>query len=143
VHDLLFGFPERTKDAHVHPTTDLRIAATLANEAGEVLAIQRLKRRKDALRDAHEAPLDESALSSLLGGVDAQVFERLFGLDHERLARAGQALLEDKGDVGESLLGQVTARHGSSRASRNRPNKLSPTSPLSSSSAWPARARRS
>ncbi|HWZ87864.1 MAG TPA: AAA family ATPase [Polyangiaceae bacterium] len=103
VHDLLFGFPERTKDAHVHPTSDLRIAATLASEAGEVLAIQRLKRRKDALRDAHDAPLDESALGSLLGGVDAQVFERLFGLDHERLARAGQALLEDKGDVGESL----------------------------------------
>ena len=103
VHDLLFGFPERTKDAHVHPTAELRIAATLESEAGAVLAIQRLKRRKDALRDANDAPLDESSLGALLGGVDAQVFERLFGLDHERLARAGQALLEDKGDVGESL----------------------------------------
>ena len=27
VHDLLFGFPERTRDAHVHPSADLRIAA--------------------------------------------------------------------------------------------------------------------
>jgi uncharacterized protein YhaN len=103
VHDLLFGFPERTKDAHVHPSNELRIAASLANEAGQVLDIQRLKRRKDALRDADDAPLDEGTLSALLGGVDAQVFERLFGLDHERLAKAGQALLEDKGDVGESL----------------------------------------
>jgi uncharacterized protein YhaN len=103
VHDLLFGFPERTRDAHVHPSNELRIAASLVNEGGQAIEIQRLKRRKDALRDGKDAPLDESVLSALLGGVDAQVFERLFGLDHERLAKAGQALLEDKGDVGESL----------------------------------------
>jgi len=57
------GFPERTRDAQVHPSSDLRVAASLANESGEVLEIQRLKRRKDALRDAHDAPLEERALS--------------------------------------------------------------------------------
>lgn len=103
VHDLLFGFPERTPDAHVHPTSDLRIAAALTSETGQVIEVQRLKRRKDALRDAKDAPIDESVMRTLLGGVDAQLFERLFGLDHERLRRAGEALLEDRGDVGESL----------------------------------------
>ncbi|MEP7051449.1 MAG: AAA family ATPase, partial [Pseudomonadota bacterium] len=103
VHDLLFGFPERTQDAHVHPNPDLRIAASLASESGQVVTVQRLKRRKDALRDAQDAPIDEGVLSSLLSGVDAQLFERLFGLDHERLQRAGEALLKDQGDVGESL----------------------------------------
>jgi len=103
VHDLLFGFPERTPDAHAHPTSDLRIAAALSSEAGEVIEVQRLKRRKDALRDAADVPIDESVMRTLLGGVDAQLFERLFGLDHERLRRAGEALLEDRGDVGESL----------------------------------------
>ncbi|HEX2670141.1 MAG TPA: AAA family ATPase, partial [Polyangiaceae bacterium] len=103
VHDLLFGFPERTPDAHVHPTSDLRIAAALSSEAGQVIEVQRLKRRKDALRDASDVPIDESVMRTLLGGVDAQLFERLFGLDHERLRRAGEALLEDRGDVGESL----------------------------------------
>jgi len=103
VHDLLFGFPERTRDAHVHPSSELRIAATLSDENGHTLGIQRLKRRKDSLRDERDAAIEESTLGALLGGVDAEVFERLFGLDHERLARAGQALLEDKGDVGESL----------------------------------------
>ncbi len=103
VHDLLFGFPERTPDAHVHPNPDLRIAAALATADGAELSVQRLKRRKDALRDAHDAPIDERALSELLGGVDAALFERLFGLDHERLQRAGEALLRDQGDIGESL----------------------------------------
>jgi uncharacterized protein YhaN len=103
VHDLLFGFPERTPDAHVHPNAELRISAALADESGQVFELQRLKRRKDALRDAADAPLDERVMSSLLGGVDAQLFERLFGLDHERLQRAGEALLKDQGDVGESL----------------------------------------
>lgn len=103
VHDLLFGFPERTPDAHVHPNAELRIRATLVSEAGETVSVQRLKRRKDALRDAQDLPLDERVMSALLGGVDAQLFERLFGLDHERLQQAGDALLEDRGDVGESL----------------------------------------
>ena len=103
VRDLLFGFPERTPDAHVHPNPDLRIAATLSAEDGRVVQVQRLKRRKDALRDAHDAPVDENVLGTLLGGVDAALFERLFGLDHERLQKAGEALLRDQGDVGESL----------------------------------------
>jgi uncharacterized protein YhaN len=103
VHDLLYGFPERTQDAHVHPNPDLRIAAELRAEDGTALTLQRLKRRKDALRDERDAPIDEGVLSALLSGVDAALFERLFGLDHERLQRAGEALLRDQGDVGESL----------------------------------------
>ena len=103
VHDLLFGFPERTPDAHVHPNAELRIRAALTSESGQVVELQRLKRRKDALRNAADTPIDEGVMNSLLGGVDAQLFERLFGLDHERLRRAGEALLEDQGDVGESL----------------------------------------
>jgi uncharacterized protein YhaN len=100
VHDLLFGFPERTPDAHVHPNAELRIRAALTSESGQVVELQRLKRRKDALRNAADTPIDEGVMNSLLGGVDAQLFERLFGLDHERLRRAGEALLEDQGDVG-------------------------------------------
>jgi uncharacterized protein YhaN len=103
VHHLLYGFPERTADAHVHPNAELRIRAALQSETGQVVELQRLKRRKDALRNALDAPIEEGVMSSLLGGVDAQLFERLFGLDHERLRRAGEALLEDEGDVGESL----------------------------------------
>src|SRR5687767_5588938 len=82
VRDLLFGIPERTGDAHLHPMQELRLSAVLENGSGERLAIQRLKRRKDSLRDASDDPIDEARLSSFLGGVDAPLFERVFGLDH-------------------------------------------------------------
>lgn len=103
VTDLLFGIPPKSNDDHVHPYQSLRIRALLERSNGERLLVQRLKRGKDSLRDEHDAPLDEALLKTLLGGVDRAMFERVFGLDHERLRDAGRTLLEGGGDVGESL----------------------------------------
>jgi len=99
VHDLLFGIPERTADAYLHPTSELRLGAVLEAPDGSAIELQRIKKRKDSLRDARDAPLDEAVLGKLLGGVDASLFERLFGLNHERLQEAGENLLAGKGDV--------------------------------------------
>ena len=112
ISDLLFGIPVKSSDDHVHPYQQLRVRATLANGSGEELVVQRLKRNKDALRDANDAPLDELVLKRLLGNVDRKMFERVFGLDHERLREAGQALLEGRGDVGESLFDAGAGGHG-------------------------------
>lgn len=112
IADLLFGIPPKSNDDHVHPYQSLRIRATLSNGSGEELVVQRLKRNKDALRDANDAPLDEALLKRLLGNVDRGMFERVFGLDHERLREAGQALLEGRGDVGESLFDAGAGGHG-------------------------------
>lgn len=103
ISDLLFGIPPKSADDHVHPYTALRIRATLESSGGERLVVQRLKRNKDSLRDQEDAPLDEMVIKRLLGSVDRAMFERVFGLDHERLRDAGQILLEGGGDVGESL----------------------------------------
>lgn len=103
VSDLLFGIPSKSNDDHVHPYQALRIRALLENPEGETLLVQRLKRAKDSLRDENDAPLDEVLLKRLLGNVDRPMFERVFGLDHERLRDAGVSLLEGRGDVGESL----------------------------------------
>ena len=99
----MFGIPAKTGDDHVHPYQQLRIRAELANGSSKPLVVQRLKRNKDALRDENDTPIDEVVLTRLLGSVDRKTFERVFGLDHERLREAGQALLEGGGDVGESL----------------------------------------
>jgi uncharacterized protein YhaN len=112
VSDLLFGIPAKSGDDHVHPYQAMRIRALLESSAGERTLVQRLKRNKDSLRDEHDAPLDELVLKRLLGNVDRAMFERVFGLDHERLREAGQALLEGGGDVGESLFDAGAGGHG-------------------------------
>jgi uncharacterized protein YhaN len=111
IGDLLFGIPVKTGDDHVHPYQNLRIRAELSNGSAAPLVVQRLKRAKDALRDAGDAPLDEAVLSRMLGGLDRKTFERVFGLDHERLREAGQALLVGGGDVGESLFDAGAGGH--------------------------------
>jgi len=112
ISDLLFGFPTKSSDDHVHPYAALRVRGTLSNAQGDPVVVQRLKRAKDSLRDAEDAPLDEVVLKRLLGNVDRAMFERVFGLDHERLRDAGVSLLEGGGDVGESLFDAGTGGQG-------------------------------
>ena len=112
ISDLLFGIPLKSSDDHVHPYQQLRVRAALQNGQGEAFVVQRLKRNKDSLRDGNDAPLDEVVLKKLLGNVDRKMFERVFGLDHERLRMAGIALLEGGGDVGESLFDAGAGGHG-------------------------------
>lgn len=112
ITDLLFGIPAKSRDDHVHPYQALRIRAVLESGSGERVSVQRLKRNKDSLRDAADAPLDELVLKRLLGNVDRALFERVFGLDHERLRDAGKDLLEGGGDVGESLFDAGSGGHG-------------------------------
>jgi uncharacterized protein YhaN len=103
VTGLLYGFPERTEDAHLHPTSELSISALVSGPDGTLLEIVRRKKRKDSLRGFDDAVIDESELVRLLGGVDQATFSGLFGIDHQQLKRGGEALLAGGGDVGESL----------------------------------------
>ncbi len=112
IGDLLFGIPAKTSDDHVHPYQALRIRACLEDGRGQRRVVQRLKRNKDALRDEADSPLDEGVLAAFLTGVDRDLFERVFGLDHERLREAGQTLLKGGGDVGESLFDAGAGGHG-------------------------------
>jgi uncharacterized protein YhaN len=103
VAGLLYGIPERTEDAHLHPGSELRIDACLEAESGETLEVVRRKKRRDSLRDALDTPIDESVLTRLFNLLDADSFANLFGLDHKRLKLGGERLLEGGGDIGESL----------------------------------------
>ncbi len=102
VQNLFFGFEERTPDAHLHRYEALRIAAELETDRGP-LVVQRLKRRKDSLRDASDQPIDESVLARCLQGLDRVTFGRSFGLGHSDLEAAGEAMLRGEGSVGETL----------------------------------------
>ncbi len=102
---LLYGIDRQTVDAHVHKPSDLRIGGTLESPSGERIRIVRRKGVTNTLLDPEGEPLDEVALKRLLGGVSEDMFKNAFGLDHDALGAGAQALLEGRGDLGESLFG--------------------------------------
>lgn len=116
VGNFLFGIPARSPDTHLHAGPKLCIGASLEAADGSTFSFRRRKKRKDSLRDADDQPVDEVVLKDLLGGVDAASFHTLFGLDHERLKEGGQALLEERGEIGESLFEAGVGGRGLYRA---------------------------
>jgi uncharacterized protein YhaN len=115
VMGLLFGMPRITADAHRHVTRELRVGATLQRGDGTRLEVVRRKRDKDSLRDPDDAPLAESTLQTLLGGIDQDTFAALYGFDHEGLRRGGRLLIEGRADVGETLYDAALGGHGITR----------------------------
>ncbi|MDF1663330.1 MAG: AAA family ATPase, partial [Planctomycetota bacterium] len=105
VFAMLFGIPHNTVDAHKHKMPKLRIGATLANKAGETLQFLRRKGHRNTLLDNNGKSIPDEELKSMLGGINGELFQSIFGLSHESLQAGGLALLEGQGDVGESLFG--------------------------------------
>ncbi|WP_437777418.1 AAA family ATPase [Sorangium sp. So ce1097] len=105
IRGLLYGIPHITPDAHLHHNTDLRVGGRLAGRGDAALALVRRKGRVKTLRDPDDNPLDDGALGPLLGGVTEDLFRTSFGLDHDTLRQGAEALLQGKGDVGQSLFG--------------------------------------
>ena len=102
---LLFGIPEKTQDAHLHPYGKLRLGAELSAGA-QRLCFVRLKRRKNDLLDEQGQPLDPGRLAELLSHLDQQSFTRRFGLDQAELELGAKALL---GGAEEGLFAAGTA----------------------------------
>jgi uncharacterized protein YhaN len=100
---LLYGIDRNTPDAHVHKMTDLRIGGVLEGRNGDRVRVVRRKGNANTLLDAQGDPLDEAVVKRLLGAVTQETFRNAFGLDHDTLAAGARALLEGKGDLGESL----------------------------------------
>ena len=106
-HDVLFGIPMNTPMGFLHAGTDLALGAVLSGEHGE-LAFGRRRKRNGGLVDAAGEPLAAEALRPWLSGVNAAFFERMFGLDHERLERGSRSMLQAGDDV-DSVLFQAAA----------------------------------
>ncbi len=100
---LLYGIDPRTRDGHLHDLRDLRIGGVLESASGERLRVVRRKGNTNTLLDERDKPIDEGVMRKLLGGVSKETFTHAFGLDHDTLAAGANALLEGKGDLGESL----------------------------------------
>ncbi len=100
---LLYGFPKQTSDNHIHANAQLLVGGCLERNGGEALNFLRRKKNIADLRDHDDNPLSPEALSDFLQGIDAEVFESLYAIDHETLVQGGRDLLAQKGEVGQAL----------------------------------------
>ncbi len=102
VQDLLYGIPARTVHGFIHPMTELRLGALLQH-GGTALALHRTKGNKNTLRTPADVPLPEAALSALLGSSDRDFYAQMFGLDHDKLVKGGDSILQASNDLGQIL----------------------------------------
>jgi uncharacterized protein YhaN len=101
---LLYGIPERSPDGFLHPYPRMRVGGTLCSKSGSRLSIVRRKGRARTLRDADDrSVVEESALSALLGGVDADLFSTMYGIGYEDLVAGGREIVSGGGDLGRLI----------------------------------------
>lgn len=108
---LLYGIDERTQDNFLHANDKLRIHGFLRTTDGRKLTFVRRKGRKNTLLTPDDEVLDEQVLAPFLQGVTAELFETLFGIDHQALVQGGQEILEQKGEVGQALFSAAIGSH--------------------------------
>ena len=108
---LLYGIDERTLDNFIHANDKLRIHGVLRTSDGHELAFVRRKGRKNTLLTPDGETLDEQALSPFLQGVTLELFQTLFGIDHQALVQGGNEILEQKGEVGQALFSAALGSH--------------------------------
>ena len=108
---LLYGIDERTLDNFLHANDKLRIRGFLSTTGGQELAFIRRKGRKNTLLTSDGESLDEKALAPFLQGVTSELFETLFGIDHQALVQGGQEILKQKGEVGQALFSAALGSH--------------------------------
>lgn len=104
---LLFGVPHRCDDAFLHAYDAIRIGAVLRDEDGGVLEIIRRKAAKRTLRAADDdAEVDPTILENrFLGNITADLFDKMFALDHASLSAGGAAALRAGGELSSILFG--------------------------------------
>jgi len=102
---LLFGIQVRTKDNYLHQNPQLRIGGKLKLSSGKEIEFIRRKANKDTLLEfGTENALDDSILGPFLpGSIDEPLFKKLYGINHGRLVKGGQELLDQSGDLGQAL----------------------------------------
>jgi len=104
ITDLLYGIHSRTPDNFIHPYPRLRIGAQLQHSDGTVLEIVRRKANNNSLFNGDDStPLDDTELTRFMGDVDRELYHTMFGIDHERLRRGGEEIVQGDGRIGELL----------------------------------------
>ena len=101
---FLFGFPQRTCDDYRFNPSDQRIGAKLVDSGGNELECYRRRGKLKTLRAGDEKTviLDEQ-FHACLGGLNAEQFRMLFGLNLDLLVQGGAEIARGHGGLGEAL----------------------------------------
>lgn len=110
ITELLFGIEARSSFGFKHPQSDLRVSGVLEAAAGKLPFI-RTKQQK-SLRSMSEEPLADSYLDAILGPLTEQTFEQLHCLDHERLLKGGQGIVDPRNSVSQILFQAASGLEG-------------------------------
>jgi uncharacterized protein YhaN len=108
---LLYGIEVHTPDNFLHANNKLRIHGCLCTADGREFAFTRRKGSKNTLLNPEGGVLDEQTLRPFLQGVTEELFNTLFGIDHQALLQGGQEILEQKGEVGQVLFSAALGSH--------------------------------
>ena len=100
--DLLYGIETRSSYDFLHAKAEMRLGATLVH-AGEALEVVRTKARTRSLLGPGGQPLADATWATFLGGTERGFFDQMFGLDHPRLVKGGQDILDSANDIGQIL----------------------------------------
>lgn len=111
LRSLLFGISETTTDNFIHLNDKLRIAGRIRSVKGADLVFARRKGRRNTLSSLDGNSLDDAALTIFLRDVSQEIFDTLFGIDHDGLVQGGQEILEQKGEVGQALFSASLGSH--------------------------------
>ena len=100
--DLIFGIETRSSYGFRHGLPNLRIDAEVEIR-GETRRFARIKRQKNTLLDADDRPVDDDAISGVLGGMDRGAYRAMFSLDDHSLEEGGEEILKSEGRLGPLL----------------------------------------
>ncbi|MBG0808097.1 AAA family ATPase [Methylosinus sp. H3A] len=100
--DLLFGIEHNTRYGHLHGFDNMEISAEVEFASG-LREFRRRKKRSNSLLDAYGNPLPETAILDEMGGLSREDYRFMFSLDEAMLAKGGEAILANKGDLGQLL----------------------------------------
>lgn len=99
IADFLFGFPQRTTANFLHDAQDLRVGAKLEAADGHRAVLFRRKGTTRTVLRPDGVPADDNALRPFSGTLQRETFERIYALDHERLARGADDLRDPNAGI--------------------------------------------
>lgn len=110
ITELLFGMERQSPLGFKHPQSDLRVSGVLEASTGK-LAFVRTKQQK-SLRSLADEVLPETYLEAVLGSLTQETFEQLHCLDHERLLKGGQGIVDPRNSVSQILFQAASGLEG-------------------------------